>query len=129
VSSFKRGHNLLTRHAWKLVEKLVEGVSFFDVIDQVAQRHPGSYEDRRPPRSPRRYGLLGGELLFLRRRILAHEVALDITAIAKVAWGRGKSSALNGVRENRVWGIFLLWEWVKVLWLLKRRPSGPQRPF
>ena len=44
--SFKRGHNLLTRHAWKLVE----GVSFFDVIDQVAQRHPGSYEDRQPAR-------------------------------------------------------------------------------
>src|SRR5271167_3964764 len=53
MSRLQRRDNLLARDAWKIIEKLVKGVSFLDVIDQVAQRHPRSQEHRRAPENLR----------------------------------------------------------------------------
>src|SRR5260370_29088416 len=47
VSRLESCDYLLTRDAWKMVEKLVEAVPMLDVVDQVAQRRPRSHEHRR----------------------------------------------------------------------------------
>jgi hypothetical protein len=47
MSRLKNCDDLLARNAWKIIEKLIKGVSFLDVVDEVAQRHPRSHEHRR----------------------------------------------------------------------------------
>jgi hypothetical protein len=53
MSSLKNCDDLLARDAWKIIEKLVESVSFLEIIDEVAQRHPCSHEHRCPPENLR----------------------------------------------------------------------------
>ena len=44
---------LVTRDAWKIVEKLIEAVAFLEVIDKVTQWDPRSYKHRRAPENLR----------------------------------------------------------------------------
>jgi len=41
----KEPGDLLTANAGKVVQKLVEAIAAFEIIDQRLDRHPGAYED------------------------------------------------------------------------------------
>ena len=48
MSGLQRGHGLSPRDRRKRIEKLVEAVVPFEVVNQVPERHASADEDRRP---------------------------------------------------------------------------------
>jgi hypothetical protein len=43
---FKGGNRLLPRDRWKCVEKLIEAVSTFKIVEEIPQRHTRANENR-----------------------------------------------------------------------------------